>query len=258
MSSLGDKAPKASPAFTGLVTASNLTVATNLLIGTTNVLSSLNSKANTSDTYTKTETANFFHPKINTFVSPLKSELNILSGINSLSIDTTANLTIADIECSGTLSIDTIETKLSDHIQVNDNLTVAGNIATNGNLDVDFDITCRKLTITQFHPIKPYVALAVQSGAILTANAVGFLAPSSFTLTHTVGGLYSFNFTPAHPNGNNFQIFATPRTSGTGTAFYVCTTKVEVDSTAGTKFTVWCRNASNTIIDADFYVHTIP
>ena len=67
-----------------------------------------------------------------------------------------------------------------------------------------------------------------------------------------------FTFTTPHPNGNNFQIFATPRTTGGATAFFVCTAKVETDSTAGTKFSVWCRSAANVIIDGDFYVHTIP
>ena len=108
------------------------------------------------------------------------------------------------------------------------------------------------LTVSGFYPVKPYVSLYVSSNAISTANACGYLAPSSFTLTHTTGGVYTFTFTPAHPNGNNFQIFVTPRTTSVSTIFYVCTAKVETDSTAGTKFSVWCRNASNTIVDGDF------
>ena len=119
-------------------------------------------------------------------------------------------------------------------------------------------IVNNNLTVSGFYPIKPWVALYVASNAIQTATAVGHVAPSNFTLTHATNGLYSFTFTPAHPNGNNFQIFVTSRTSGTATAFCVCTAKVETDSTAGTKFTVWCRNASNAIIDGDFWVHTVP
>ena len=80
------KPPLASPALTGTATAANLTVSTNLRIGTANVLTSLNSKANTSDVYTKTQVANFFHPIIDSFVSPLRCDLNILSGINALSL----------------------------------------------------------------------------------------------------------------------------------------------------------------------------
>ena len=113
----------------------------------------LNLKANTIDVYTKTQVANFFHPKIDSFVSPLKCDLNILSGINALSIDSTAHLSIGDITCSGTLNIDSIaprvdteitiagnfvvndalivdliRSSLSDHVQVDNNLSVAGNL----------------------------------------------------------------------------------------------------------------------------------
>ena len=113
------------------------------------------------------------------------------------------------------------------------------------------------LTVSGFYPIKPWVAFYVQGSAISTSTNVGFLPPSSFTMTRP-SNAYTFTFTNAHPNGNNYQICVTPRTTSTTTAFFVCTAKVETDSTAGTKFSVWCRNASNAIIDGDFWVHTVP
>jgi hypothetical protein len=58
-----------------------------------------------------------------------------------LSIDSTAILSIEGIACSGVLNTDTLEANLSDHIQVNDNLTVAGNLYASGNLDVDSSAT---------------------------------------------------------------------------------------------------------------------
>jgi hypothetical protein len=58
-----------------------------------------------------------------------------------LSIDSTAILSIEGIACSGVLNTDTLEANLSDHIQVNDNLTLAGNLYASGNLDVDSSAT---------------------------------------------------------------------------------------------------------------------
>ena len=60
----------------------------------------LNLKANTSDVYTKTEIINAYQPQIDTFVSPLKSILNLVTGINALSIDSKAILAIGAIDAS--------------------------------------------------------------------------------------------------------------------------------------------------------------
>jgi hypothetical protein len=186
------KAPLASPALTGTATASNLTVSTNLLIGATNVMTSLNSKANASDVYTRAQIISAFQPLIDSFTAPLKYTESILTGINTLSIDPEAILTIGDIDSSGTLTIDTIEAKAANHVRFTNNVLVEGN------LDAELDISCRKLTVTEFHPIKPYIALYVAGNAISTSTAVGYLAPSNFTMTRVGAGLYTFNFTPAH------------------------------------------------------------
>ena len=74
----------------------NLTVSGNLLVGTTNVLSTLNSKSNTSDVYTKIQTESGFQPKIDNITAPLKYTESILTGVgNTLSLDTTGTFSIA-------------------------------------------------------------------------------------------------------------------------------------------------------------------
>ena len=164
-------------------------------------------------------------------------------------------LTCGDIKSTGTPGVKILKSDGGIAVKIFDagvtqfysNVTADANVSVGGNL-----------TVSGFYPIKPYVACFVGSGAISTSNAPGFLSPSSVTLTHATGGLYSFVFTPAHPNGNNYMVFATPRTSSTTTAFFTCTVKVETPATAGTQFTVWCRNAANTIVDGDFFVYTLP
>ena len=67
----------------------------------------------------------------------------------------------------------------------------------------------------------------------------------------TSGQVYTVTFAPAHPRGTNYMVMATPNSSAN---FYICTTAVN----SSTSFSVWCRNASNTIVDGDFFVCTIP
>jgi hypothetical protein len=241
------KAPKESPALTGTATAANLTVATNLLIGTTNVLTTLNSKANTSDTYTRTQVANLFQPLITTFGSPLRCDVNILSGLSTLSIEETAALVIGDIESSGTLSIDTIEAKLSDHIQVNNNFTVAGNTSTNGNVDVD-----GTLTVAGFYAHKPYTAFYTNGSGVISATIKpGYIIP---TLSRTVMGTYVYTLPTAHPSGNLYEVFVQQRKATATTAL----AQYGVSVISSTQFTVWSTTYLNVLVDSDFYLHTVP
>ena len=76
---------------------------------------------------------NDFQTIIDSFDAPLKFTENILTSFNTLSIDPTATLAIGDVECSGILRVDTIETKLSDTIQINDNVTITGDLVVGGN-----------------------------------------------------------------------------------------------------------------------------
>ena len=108
---------------------------------------------------------------------------------------------------------------------------------------------------------KPHVAFRLNSNVILTGNNNGIVPTSSISLqagrvagSITSGSIYTFTFSPAHPRGLNYMVMATPNTGASSTPFYICTTKVE----SSTSFSVWCRTASNTIVDADFFVATIP
>jgi hypothetical protein len=167
---------------------------------------------------------------------------------------TATNILCNDLKSSGTPGVKILKSDGGVALEIFD----AGTAQFYSNVIADANLTVYgTLSTTSFFPIKPYAALYVQGNAISTSTNVGFLAPSAFTMTRP-SNAYQFTFTNAHPNLNNYQIFVTPRTSSTNTAFFVCTAKVEVDSTAGTKFSVWCRNASNAIIDGDFWVHTVP
>jgi hypothetical protein len=214
------KAPKESPALTGTATAANLTVATNLLIGTTNVLTTLNSKANTSDTYTRTQVANLFQPLITTFGSPLRCDVNILSGLSTLSIEETAALAVGNIDCSGTL-------------------TVSGNV-----------------NLTSFLPIKPWAGCEVRmSGTTVTVSqSTGYNTMTALNVIRTEAGVYTLSF-PPHPYVNNFIPMLVARTAD-GTKFYYPTCKF-ISPTTTTNIVVYMRNGA-ALVDGDFFFATIP
>ena len=270
MASLGEKAtttaldlkaPLASPALTGTATASNLTVATNLLIGTTNVLTSLNSKANTSDTYTRTQTVSLFQPLISSFGSPLRSDLNILSGVTTLSIEPTAILTIRDIDCSGTLSIDTIEVKQSDHIQCNNNLTIAGNLIVEGFTDARPYVSLRVITSTAAPAVASTGTTAASIGTpgVVSLTQLGYNTSVSLA-RGTVGttNLFTYQFTlpVAHPQGANYIVNGGFYTSGALSPSPNAFLTFSVAS--ATSFSVWVRSSTNILLDGNFYVYTVP
>jgi hypothetical protein len=187
------KAPLASPALTGTATAVNLTVSGTLLAGTTNVLTTLNSKANTSDVYTRTQIENALQPKIASFVAPLKYTENILTGINTLSIDATVPFPTGDIECSGTLSVDTIETRFSDTIQINDNVTITGELVVAGNNMVQMLNPYWVAVVIGFSGGNPYF---IRNGGRYAATALTRMSGQAT-------GVVQFDF-PAHPQGINY------------------------------------------------------
>jgi hypothetical protein len=241
------KAPMASPTFTGTATAAALTVSGALLVGTTNVASALNLKANASDTYTKTQVANSFQSRINSFGSPLRFDLNILTANPTLSIEETATLTIGDIESSGTLSIDTIEAQLSDHIQVNSNFTVAGNLSANGNIDIDGSITCADIKGRN----RPFFGLYIAANGTILAN-VGQVQ-TGITVYVAPSNAYAITYTTPHPLGDNYIIMAMSRTTSKDSAFAVCT-----GYGTATTLNVWNRTAANAIIMSPFFVYSVP
>ncbi len=110
------------------------------------------------------------------------------------------------------------------------------------------------LTVNGWLAANPYVAFYFVGGAISTSVAPGLISRGSIVLAaRSAGALYSFTI-PAHPSGQNYVVIVQPRTGSTGTAYFTCTANVA----SSTNFLVWCRNASNTIVDGEFYVYTIP
>jgi hypothetical protein len=255
------KAPLASPALTGTATAANLTVATNLLIGATNVLTTLNLKANTTDTYTRTQVANLFQPLITTFGSPLRCDVNILSGLSTLSIEETAVLTIGDINSSGVLSVDTIEVKNSDHIQVNNNFTINGNLVVEGFNDARPYASLRVITSTA----APAVAsTGTNAGSIGTPGVVALTQLGYLTTVSLLRGqpgttnLFSYLFTMpfVHPQGSNYIVNGGFYSSGALSASPNAVLTFSV--TSSTTFNVYVRSPTNILMDGNFYVYTVP
>ena len=116
-----------------------------------------------------------------------------------------------------------------------------------GNLDVSGTLTTGGVSVQT----KPYVAFRF-AGSVLSGNNNGQIATANISLgTRTTGQVYTFTFSPAHPRGLNYTVMATPETLA---SFYICSTLVVSD----TSFSVSRRNASNTGVDGNFCVMTVP
>jgi hypothetical protein len=230
------KAPKESPIFSGTATAADLTVSGTLRVGTTNVLSTLNLKANASDVYTRAQIETNMQPRIASFDAPLKYTENLLTGINSLSIDSTVPFPIGNIECSGTLSIDTIEARFAYHIHFDNNLTVSGNIQTIGNLDITGEIN--------FKSIKPWIGLLVNTSGAITVN-VGQVPTSEITVSLS-NNIFTITYTP-HPLGTlGFLYFA----QATGSTIFSATTTTNT----ATNIKIYIKSAAKFNIGGNLYV----
>ena len=81
----------------------NVEVSGGLQLGSVNVLSTLQGKANASDVYTKSDAALIFQPMWTSITSPLRSSTNS-NGETSLGINPTADLTIFSMNVSGALN----------------------------------------------------------------------------------------------------------------------------------------------------------
>ena len=107
------------------------------------------------------------------------------------------------------------------------------------------------LTVSGFYPVKPYIGLRVISG-VVSAN-VGYVPTANITIAQATSLAYTVTFTPAHPNGADFLVFAQPRTTSATNAFFSCTT-----NQTNTVPTVWCRDLTNAIVSGNFYIYTVP
>ncbi len=76
---------------------------------------------------------------------------------------------------------------------------------------------------------KPYVVFRLIDKAVSTALNHRQVASVSVALqvNRAASAIYTFSFPTAHPNGLSYVVMAAPNTGGAGTAFYICTTKVE-------------------------------
>jgi hypothetical protein len=143
--------------------------------------------------------------------------------------------------------VDTMRSSISDHIQVNQNFTVAGHIATNGNLDVDGLITCGDIKGRN----RPSFGLYVAANGTILAN-VGQVQ-TGITVAVAGSNAYAITSTTPHPLGDNYLLMAMSRTTSQTSAFAVC-------SGYGTTYVmnVWNRTAANAIIMNPFIVYSIP
>ena len=95
----------------------------------------------------------------------------------------------------------------------------------------------------------PHAAFRVASNAISGTVNVGQVTPT--LAGRTTGTAYVFTLPTAHPLGANYMLTVTANSSST---FIVCSAVV----TSSTQFSVYCRNATGTLIVGDFYVQTVP
>ena len=91
------------------------------------------------------------------------------------------------------------------------------------------------------------------AGRITQAGAISInIGTNVPTINASVAGTYTFTI-PAHPDGTNYIVMATPSSSGSGTAFYIST---YVNSS--TSFTVYTFNSGGNLATQPFMYHPIP
>ena len=93
--------------------------------------------------------------------------------------------------------------------------------------------------------------MRIISGVV--AGNVGYVPTANITIAQATSNAYTVTFTPAHPNGADFLVFAQPRTTGATNAFFTCTASQTI-----TVLNVWCRDLTNAIVNGNFYIYTVP
>ena len=96
---------------------------------------------------------------------------------------------------------------------------------------------------------RPHVAQRVVGGLVSATVIYGQTAATVQT-GRTSGQVYTLTMSTAHPKGIDYMVMVTPN----NTSFVVCTAHVS----SSTVFSIYCRSASGSMIDSDFYVQTIP
>ena len=148
---------------------------------------------------------------------------------------------------NGDLIVDSIRSSLSDHVQVDDNFSVAGDLFATGNLDVDGFITCGDIKGRN----RPFFGLHINANGTIAAN-VGQVQ-TGITVAVAGSNAYAITSTTAHPLGDNYLIMAMSRTTTQSNAFAVCT-----GYGTATTMNVWNRTAAHAIITGPFFVYSVP
>ncbi len=94
--------------------------------------------------------------------------------------------------------------------------------------------------------------MRIDANGAISAN-VGQVPASAITVTVVSSNAYSITFTVPHPLGDNYLVFATPRTGSASNPFVTCTCTQSTST-----MTVWCRTAANAIVTNNFYIHSVP
>ena len=162
----------------------------------------------------------------------------------------TGSVTTPDLTVNGNISMTqsgSVFTCKRIQAAPSSNLEVAGIVVASGDVSITGN-----LSVTTFFNARSYVAGYVYSGALNQSS--GFVLPT-LTRTNRANGVYTFTFSPAHPNGTNYCVSAFARTGATAGQTFTAMTVNIVNSTT---FNVWARDAAFAAKDADFYLSTVP
>ena len=129
--------------------------------------------------------------------------------------------------------------------------TAQSNLSVTGNLTVGGTVT-----LSNFLAHKPWVGfLVTTSGGVASiSNHVGFKT-TGISVSHTANGNYTITI-PAHPNGAAYLTMLSPYSTSTGGA----STYPTGYSGNSTTIYVHCRSdvGVTSVVDGNFYVHTVP
>jgi hypothetical protein len=151
------------------------------------------------------------------------------------------------------------------------NTTFKGNVAVLGTSllgDATIEGTCSivgDLTLTNFFPIKPWVAFELRAGQTASAPDAtfsiifnnGFKSVLAANVVRVNTFIYQFTF-DKHPNGSSFIPMVVARSGSTANYYYYPTVKWESQTTTTTTCSVWLRKSDNTLSHGDFFFYTVP
>jgi hypothetical protein len=159
-----------------------------------------------------------------------------------------------DVEILAPLKIKCLQTTIENGVLIggsqpveSNGLFVSNNAIINRNLTVNGN-----LTVDGFYSHKPYTAFYTNGSGVVSATIrPGYITP---TVNRTGAGTYVYTLPTAHPSGIFYEVFVQQRKAlATSTLAHY-----GVSIISNTQFTVWSTNYLNSLIDSDFYLHTVP